>query len=155
MTRTSRHKSQQNLVFGTRIVLDELNYLRTTHSAEQLHVPWPWPWLSEHQPESYDQLVKKLELAGEELTHSSRSTFGSLLEVLWWCEEHDISLDEIRFKDNLSKYREAGSRPNQIIREGDEVREELLAAIAIIQSHRTRDETRGWARTPRDSEKRQ
>lgn len=105
-----------------------------------------WDWLTSNKPGSYDELIAKLEQASAGLAPSGQTELGHLIRVFRWCEEHAISLDQLQVENHLSKYREASSKLNQIIGQGDEVKEELLAALDAIQSHRTRAETRAWAR---------
>ena len=44
------HNRQPSLVFGTRIVVGELTYLKTVQSAERLHSSQPWLWLKDTSP---------------------------------------------------------------------------------------------------------
>ena len=74
-----------------------------------------WKWLTSNQPDSYDEMISKLEQAREGLTQSGQSELGQLIRVFRWCEEHGISLDHLQVKDHLSKYREASSKLNQIL----------------------------------------
>ncbi len=120
--------------------------------VEEIERTNAWAWLQKHQPESYDQLIRKVEQARVGLAPSGRSELAQLERVFIWCRDHSIELAALDLPKQVSKYRESAGRLDAIVSSGAEeaqIGQELLPAIEVIKSHRTRADTRKWARTPR------
>ena len=111
-----------------------------------------WAWLQKHEPESHEQLIRKVGHARVGLAQSGRSELSQLERVFTRCKDHGIELSTLDLPRQLAIYRESTGKLNAIVINGAEesqVEQELLAAIQMIKSHRTGAETRKWAMTPR------
>lgn len=111
-----------------------------------------WRDLRTNPPQSYDQLIAKLEDTKTVRAASGRTEISQLIQVFRWCEAHDIPLAELGVSTNLPKYVEAASYlKNLIANESDaaDARSELLTAIARIKADRQKSDTRAWAREHR------
>ena len=106
-----------------------------------------WHWLRTNQPESYEQLIEKLEQARTHLSNTGLVELRQLTAVVKWCEEHGVELADLNAPDHIHKYREAVSYLDLIRKSDtpDDVKvEEMRDAIRVIQGHSTRRDTRAW-----------
>ena len=109
-----------------------------------------WHWLRNNQPESYEQLIGKLERAASRyLSSGGRTELRQLVRVFEWCEEHRIELADLEVPDHLHKYREAVVRLSRIC-DGDEPDQSkvqtMQETVGRIKSDPSRRATRAWAR---------
>lgn len=116
-----------------------------------------WRSLRQEEPDDYDELLGKLSLSLKRRgLHQSEQTLNrQLIEIFEWCEQQGFSVEELRPKDNLHKYREATAVMLGIINDEDQSDEQKRAALTktlkrIQEQDVTRDDTRAWARTRRD-----
>jgi hypothetical protein len=112
-----------------------------------------WDWLRNNEPESYQQLKDRLELAREkkDLPLGCKTRLGQLIKVFKWCEKHGFELDELRLPENLHKYRGAAAYLNAIC-DRDDV-EAMRAALREIRDSKNRDKARAWAQEKMKGEK--
>ncbi len=89
-------------MFGTRIVRGRLKFLKTSHSAKKLHSSEPWVWLRENSPESYEQLIGKVEASIEGRSRTTRTERRQLAKVFQWCKELDIELSLFDLPGHIS-----------------------------------------------------
>ena len=125
--------------------------LKTTLSAQSA-----WRWFSDHEPESYDELLEKLCLAKTWYSRKSVATRSGeyelrhLIDVFEWCEAHGIAVAELGVRGKMGNYREADLRLRGVVRDkalSDQAKvEELRGLIRRIRKDRTRADTRAWAR---------
>ena len=114
---------------------------------DQIENTKAWGWLRSNEPESYEQLVDKLEQSRQGRSASGRTEMKQLITIFESCRDYGISLVELDVPNNLHKYREAAAKLNAIVSGRSEIN--LEAAIETIKSHSSRADTRAWARTPR------
>jgi len=151
-------------VFGTRIVLGRLKHLKTSRLVElapgkssdqhkeRISASEPWVWLRENEPESYDQLISKVEASIEGRSRTTRTVMRQLARAFQWCHEHDIELSLFDLPRRVARYREAASYLYHKVMDAsnrEEAEQGLREAVAAINSHRTNGETRAMVRTPR------
>jgi len=109
-----------------------------------------WHDLRTNPPQSYDQLVAKLEDTKTVRAASGRTEINQLIQVFRWCEAHDIPLAEFGIPVHLPKYVEAASHlKNLIANESDAA--DIRAAIEHIKADRHKTDTRAWARERRNA----
>lgn len=107
-----------------------------------------WRDLRTNPPQSYDQLIAKLEDVQAVRAASGRTEMSQLVQVFRWCEAHDIPLAELEISVHLPKYVEAASHlKNLIANESDAA--DIRAAIERIKADRQKADTRAWARERR------
>jgi len=151
-------------VFGTRIVLGRLKYLRTSRFAEsssrkpsdqhkkRISTSEPWVWLRENELQSYEQLISKVETSIEGRSHTTRTVMRQLAQVFQWCKEHDIELSLFDLPGRVARYREAAIYLYHTVMDAsstEAAEQGIREAVAVINSHRTNRETRTMARRPR------
>ena len=113
-----------------------------------------WRDLRTNPPQSYDQLVAKLEDVQAVRAASGRTEMSQLVQVFRWCQAHDITLAELGISTHLPKYVEAASYlKNLIANEADtaDTKSKLLTAIARIKADYQKSDTRAWAREHRNA----
>lgn len=115
-----------------------------------------WHWLRQNEPESYQQLLDKLDQAARrDLSPSGKVELFQLVKVFKWCAEHGVPLNELDVKDHLHKYREAVSYLRRFTRSakpGEAEIDTVRQIIARIKQDASRQETRLWARGRRGEE---
>ncbi|MCJ7736427.1 MAG: hypothetical protein MUQ10_03805 [Anaerolineae bacterium] len=74
-----------------------------------------WGWLRSNEPESYEQLIAKLEQSSEGRSACGRTEMSQLAGIFESCRDHDISLVELDVSNNLHKYRKAAAKLNAIV----------------------------------------
>ena len=104
---------------------------------EALEQQTAWRWLRSNQPESYEQLLRKLGLARENVTTQNPwYELGYLIDIFRRCEELHIPLLTLGIPENLGKYREAVAHLRGL--GGDDLRE----ALQEVRHDANRDATR-------------
>ena len=104
-----------------------------------------WHDLRTNAPESYDQLIAKLEDTKTVRAASGRTEISQLIQVFRWCAAHDIALAELEVSVHLPKYLEAASYlKNLIATESDAA--DIRAAVERIKADRQKADTRAWTR---------
>ncbi len=109
-----------------------------------------WHWLRNNQPESYEQLIGKLEqAASRSLSSGGQIELRQLVGVFECCEEHGIELADLEVPAHLHKYREAVAHLSRIC-DSDEPDQSKVQAmretVGRIKSDPSRRATRAWAR---------
>jgi hypothetical protein len=140
-------------VFGTRIVVGKLTYVKTVRSAERLNTFQPWLWLKGHPPESYEQLIGKLKQSMETYGRTTRTLLRQLAQVFEWCQAHDIELSLFDLPGHISHYRYAARRLyNEVTDPASDAEAEqgLREVIALINGQKATEETIAWVRKLRE-----
>lgn len=122
-----RERHTEEVEAQVKSLLDQVHELRRATA---------WRWLRNNRPASYDQLVRKLELAREPLNYNGRLELGQLIDVFGECESLGVPLEELDTPTHLGKYREAVAYLHKL--EGDELKQ----ALKEVRGHENRDETR-------------
>jgi len=136
-------------VFGTRTVIGRLKFLRTSHSAKQIHSLEPWVWLREHKPDSIEQLVGQVEASIEERSHTTRAVMRQLAKVFQWCKEHNIGLSLFDLPGHIGNYRAAASYLYHTVMDASskqDAEQGIREAVAVISSHKASRDTRMMVR---------
>ena len=109
-----------------------------------------WHWLRNNQPESYEQLIEKLEqAASRSLSSGGQTELRQLVGVFEWCRDHEVKLADLEVPDHLHKYREAVAHLNRICDsdEPDQSKVQTMReTVGRIKSDPSRRATRAWAR---------
>ncbi len=109
-------------------------------------------WLRENAPESYEQLIGKVEASIEGRSHTTRTERRQLAKVFQWCKEHDIELSLFDLPGHISNYRVAASYLYHTVMDAsnkEEAERGIREAVAVINSHKSTRETLTMVRRSR------
>ncbi|HQE93483.1 MAG TPA: hypothetical protein PLH19_11430 [Anaerolineae bacterium] len=109
-----------------------------------------WREVRSNPPQNYDQLIARLEDVQTVRAASGRTEINQLIQVLRWCEAHDIALAELGVSVHLPKYVEAASYLKNLIATKSDAAD-IRAAIERIKADRKKADTRAWARVCRSA----
>jgi hypothetical protein len=155
-TKVEAEKKVKELLKQQEAALEAADVIEARKLLEKtrLTLEWlsAWRELRTDGPESYEQLLKKLEDAAKLLDLSSRVELGQLQEVFEWCRDHEIELAELKVKKYLPRYREAACYLHRLCystEKDDRTRlQEVQEALDRIRTAQNRQAVRAWVRRP-------